>query len=338
MEDVKKSVEKTRSEVNSFVEEILFMNTWDMIVPILRKGRLILLSTMQDFSEKIRSVPFHGVDDMNELTILILDDKALHGHTMKSKFEEVLLAGAKKENVKTAVFVKNRECDFPIDCFRYELADLDYDNKESDLGQFYESLCLQLDADHLVARGLVAGDSFDHEIWQRFPAAIKESATGIGIFYPQDSIAELWGRQKFCIADVPLSKCDLGNLGGLLTEGPGVQKMRFCLEPCGELLIMPIFYPMIDPNKCECGKALEGKTKFCEELKDIPRTDQFCRECVDFNLQMSVMRSLLPIIFERTKKAGFAVKIDSLSWPQLEYVCPHFKAILEQKTQELRKL
>jgi hypothetical protein len=309
-----------------------------MIVPILRKGRLILLSAVQSFSGKIRSVPFYGVKNINEMEVLILDDTALHGHTMKSKFEEVLSAGARKENVKTAVFVKNGECGFPIDYFRHELTGLDYDYKESDLGQFYESLCLQLDADHLVIKGAVTVGTLDHGIWQRFIAVIKEGAAGIGTFYPQNSIAELWGRLKFAIADVPLSICNLGNLGDLLTEGAGVQKIRFCLEPCGEFLIMPIFCPMIDSKKCENGQALQGKIKFCEELKDIPRTDRLCRECVDFNLQICVMRNLLPNIFERTKKAGFVIKIDSLSWLQLEYAYPHFKSILNEKTQEFRKL
>jgi hypothetical protein len=336
MNSLVSSVENIKNEINQFIKELFGKAEWDVLVPILRKGRIVLLSTVQDFAPRIRLPPFYGLDQIGNKKVLILDDKAMHGHTMKNIHAQVLSAGVPEKNVKTAVFVKNKACDYPINYYYHELEGMEYDKKESDLALYYESVCLQLDADHLVAKSIVTGNSLDTQIFRRFPKAVEQCSSDVGIFYLQHSIARFWGREKFAIADIPLSKLNIDYLDKLITE-EGVQKLRFCLEPCGELLIMPIFYPQINVNNEVCKEALDGRTKFCEQiLREVPRTTELCRECIDFNLQASALVNLSRYLMERLRKAEYNIHVNSLIWPELEYKYPNFKTILEHVLKEVR--
>jgi exonuclease I len=49
------------------------------------------------------------------------------------------------------------------------------------------------------------------------------------------------------------------------------------------------------------------------------------------------LRTLLPVLSQRLIKAGYAIRINSLSWPELEYGYPKFKAVLEQQLHEMKK-
>lgn len=332
-------VENVKAEITVFIKRLLDENDWDIIVPILRKGGLVLLSTIQNTS-KFHLPPFYDIDHVGKKKILIFDDKAMHGHTIRKKYEEVIAAGAEKTHIRTAVFIKNKNCEFPIDHCYHELDGLDYDTEESNLNLYFESLCLQLDADHLVAKCSVVSDHLETTAYQNLSIAIRDNTSDIGVFYRQnDSIARFWGRQKFAIADISLSRLELGSLSQLLID-EGVRKMRFCLEPCGDMLIMPIFYPsqpIASMAGSTCKLDLTGKVKFCEQILEENSETSFCRECIDFNVQMCALRTLLPVLSQRLIKVGYAIRINSLSWPELEYGYPKFKAVLEQQLHEMKK-
>lgn len=314
-------------EIADFVRDVTSKKEWDIIVPIMRKGFFLLMSMSNDHQEKILLPPFHDVTNLREKTILIIDDKAWHGHTMEKTFKEIMERGAQPENVKTAVFIKHASCNFPIDYYQYELSDREYEKKEAEFSEYYDSSCLQLDPDHLVAVGNVVSQSLDPQDLRRFPLAV-ENAQHLGLFYLKEPKTNLCGIMKFAIADIPLSMIGLGDLSQILRE-EGVQKLRFCLEPNGKLFLVPIFCPEIQVDVRICKKALRNETKLCEQVSmDAPLTSEFCRDCLNFNLQIKALESLLPILRLKLRKAGFIIKIERLSWPELEYKFHEIRSIL----------
>lgn len=324
------SVSTIKNNLEQFVTSLFAKNDWDIIVPVMRKGLFVLANSSEGQRAKIRLPPFYGISAIENKIILIVDDKAWHGHTMEEKYTEVLLTGAKKENVKTAVFMKHRSCEFPIDFFHYEFGDDDYAEKEADLSVYYDSLCLQLDPDHLVARGSVTAQSLDSRELARFPREIEKTTSDLGVFYFQESSSQLWNRKKFAVADIDLSKLDLKDLD-LLFKKEGVQKVRFCLEPTGELLIVPIFCPETSPDKEKCRKTEIIKAKLCELVcKEVPRSLDLCRECVDFNLQVGAFKAFFNMLSNKMRLSGFAIHIMDLSWPELQFKYPEVTAILDE--------
>lgn len=330
------AVDEIRREIVSFVSDVVEKEEWKIIVPIMRKGLFLLVNTSNNYQEKIALPPFHGVTNLGEKMILILDDKAWHGHTMEENYNGILRMGGKAENVKTAVFMKHRSCSFPIDYYYYELDDLDYEQKEAALSEYYDSSCLQLDPDHLIAEGIVTSESLDPENLKCFPSVIKKTQD-LGLFYFEESKANLWGIMKFAVADIPLSKLNLNDFRLILRE-EGVQKLRFCLEPNGQLFIMPIFCPEIHIDRKVCKKALSDRTRLCEQISlDVPETSNFCRDCLNLNLQIKALESLLPPLCRRLKNEGFVINLKSLKWPELEYKYYEIRSILRDSLRRVHK-
>jgi hypoxanthine phosphoribosyltransferase len=310
---------------------------WDIIVPVMRKGLFVLANAPEECIKKIRLLPLYGIDNLFDKSILLIDDKAWHGHTLEAKYKELVKLGAKPGNIKTAVFVKHADCFFPVDFYYYELNDLEYQRKEADLSVYYDSQSLQLDPDHLVAKGQIITSSIDTKRYEFFPKVLEENTKDLDVFYYQESTANLWGRKKFAIADIPLSKLNIGKLASLLREDEGVQKVRFFLEPSGELYIMPIFYPGFVIDNEYCHEIFTQNESLCKQFAGkVAVTEELCRECFDFNLQVLVLKDLWRILSKRLKKSGFSLKINKLSWPELEFKYIGFEKVLERVLEELR--
>jgi len=330
-------VEKIHVDLNRFMSNLFSKNSWDIIVPVMRKGLFLLANSCEDQRAKIRLPPFYGVTGIENKTILIVDDKAWHGHTMNGKYKEVLCTGARKENIKTAVFMKHQSCEFPIDFFHYELGDDEYAEKEADLSVYYDSLCLQIDPDHLMVRGFIGAQSLDSRELARFPHEIEKITSDLGVFYPQESSCQLWKRSKFAIADIDLSKLGLKDLDSLF-QIEGVQKVRFCLEPNGELFIVPIFCPETRTDRERCQNTAIIENKLCEQLRqEVPRSSELCRECIDFNLQIGAFKAFFKVLSNRIKLAGFAIHIRDFSWPELEFKYPEIAAVLDNLLKTINK-
>ena len=319
-------VDDIRQDILGFVRDVATKREWDIIVPIMRKGLFVLLNSLDGYQDRIILPPFHGVSKLSQKAILILDDKAWHGHTMERKYKEIIGMGARRENVKTSVFMKHISCDFPIDYYRYRFGDLEYEKKEAEISEYFDSSCLQLDPDHLMAQGIVARRSLDTTDLKRFSSAV-ENTQNLGLFYPEEeSEANLCGIMRFGIADIPFSMLDLQELRKMLKE-EGVQKLRFCLELNGQLVVTPIFCPEINVNQKICKAALSNGAKLCDHIS-LEISEEFCRNCLNFNLQIKALRSLLRILNKGLKNEGFAICIEKLSWPELEYRFREVRSLL----------
>jgi hypothetical protein len=330
-------VNKIQIELDQFTDSLLSKGSWDIIVPVMRKGLFLLAKSPEGQRAKIRLPPFYGVNAVETKAILIVDDKAWHGHTMNKKFSEVLSTGAKKENIRTAVFMKHDSCEFPIDFFHYEFGDEEYTEKEADLSVYYDSLCLQIDPDHLVVKGTVSVESLDARELTQFPSEVEKTTSDLGIFYFQESSSLLWGRMKFAIVDIDLSKLGLKDLDSVF-QTEGVQKVRFCLEPNGGLFIVPIFYPEIHTDRNSCQKIGVISSELCKELnQEIPRSLGLCRECIDFNLQISAFKAFFNLLSDRIRRSGFAINIIDLSWPELEFKYPEVTKILARSLRTINE-
>jgi len=166
---------------------------------------------------------------------------------------------------------------------------------------------------------------------------LEHSFSDIGLFYKQETIACLWGREKFGIADISLSTLGITNFEKLV-EVEGVQKIRFCLEPSGKFTLTPIFYPEIITNTSICKDYLSTGSRFCEFMPDMAVSSLFCRECIDFNLQTTILRKVKELLTARLKKFGYLININDLSWPLFEYKYADFSKFLDKQFKELNKV
>jgi len=90
------------------------------------------------------------------------------------------------------------------------------------LSAYFDSLCHQLDPDHLVIRAEIGksdGD-FDSATFLEF---MKESLKKKGSYYVQDSICRLWGRTKFTVCDLNPIEFGLERFAKYWTTERGVQ-------------------------------------------------------------------------------------------------------------------
>lgn len=318
-------IQELQKELTQFHTDLLHAKEWDVIIPIMRKGLFVLLHTTAKDHDKVRLLPLDDCLDLKQKLVLILDDTAFHGDSMRKAITEVMSAGADQGKISTAVFMKAASCDLDLQCAPgYDrLSDQKYLAKEEMLGLYYASLCSQLDQDHLVAEGVVKCSSLSPDACDRFPLMIEKTSSYPEIFYFVDSSAKLFGRTKFTIADIALSTIDLGDLASFFRE-EGVNKVRFCLEPDGQISTALIFCPEIIEDATRCRNAIPQRMRLCERLPICSRSQMLlCRDCLYLNLEAKALKWLVNTLQMRLKDTGFKVAITGLGWPELEYRYDH---------------
>jgi hypoxanthine phosphoribosyltransferase len=322
MPSTKKEVDDLQEKLKDFISTTVKVENFDVVIPIMRKG-LFLLDRLFPKERMFRTLLFDPIEDrlpasimLKDKTVLILDDSARTGRTVLEAKESIISNNsADPEKIRIGIFMKNVNCQAKID-----YCDIIFDEKNGSelyglLSAYFDSLCHQLDPDHLVIRGELRSKSiFDQK---QILLDIKTELERFGSYYPQDSICTLWGRSKFGVFDLRASDFGLNAYDKYWTE-EGVFKIRFCLEPNLTMFTVPIFCPEImPPNLPDPAKCVSLiPSRFCESIE--LSSDALCRDCINFNLTRKFAEEFIPLFKKRLLSYGISYNIIEITWPEIE--------------------
>jgi hypoxanthine phosphoribosyltransferase len=130
MDNVKSRVEKIRSELHEFIRSTISHDTFDVIIPIVRKGLFILevSDINRESNYKVYLLPLSENISLQGKKVLILDNSCYSGQTLLNALEELKRSQLEKERSKIGVFVKCKSCKAPIDYFKYEVEEMSMTN------------------------------------------------------------------------------------------------------------------------------------------------------------------------------------------------------------------
>jgi len=321
--DKKATIDALQQGLKKFLVDTIEAEKFDIVIPIMRKGFFLLETLFPEHKEFDIFLP----DTLPEMSlsdkrILILDDSARTGGTINKEKQRVLEKATNKNNpptIRLAVFLKHKACGEPIDHYYKEYDD---NNQtivlKEQLSDYFDSLCHQLDPDHLVIR-VEIGKNQGEFIASEFLDVMREILKQKGTYYEQNSVCTLWRRNKFAVCDLNPTEFGLERFAKYwITEG--VCKARFCFEQNdivpNSLFIVPMFYPkVIPPQGKECQRVIAKK--FCD-LSANHASGKQCVHCVNFVLTAEFAKNLITQLKREIMAKGFTVNITSVSWLEIE--------------------
>jgi hypothetical protein len=323
MHPPKAAVDDLQEELKVFISRTVTAENFDIVIPIMRKG-LFLLDRVFHGQQKFKISLLESTEDrlspgisLKGKKVLIIDDSSRTGRTInKAKLGLVANNFADLENIKTATYMKRKNCGTKIDYCCCEFDETSGTQLYAVLSAYFDSLCHQLDPDHLVISGIL-------ELGVNYPdqktilQLLKNELSNFGSFYIQtDSMCRLWGRAKFSVVDLRTGEFGLGDYSPLWTE-EGVFKVRFCIEPDWSMNVVPIFCPEIIPPGDKNPKNCVGlvTTRFCELTHD---TDALCRDCISYNLTKNFSEIFIPVFKKTLTLHGLSYSVSSIGWSELE--------------------
>ena len=267
----KETIDDFQNGLKQFLVDTIKSEKFDIVIPIMRKG-FFLLETLFPIYREFDIVLLDTVPDYSlaNKKILILDDSARTGRTIKQA-KQAILDGVKNKKeqpiIRLAVFLKHKKCTEPIDYYCKEYDDESLLSIKDQLSGYFDSLCHQLDPDHLVVRAEITQKDGPFNA-ENFLKAMKEILKKKGTYYVQDSVCTLWRRTKFAVCD--LNPADFGlKKYSKYWCNEGVCKARFCFEQSdivpNILYTVPIFCPEIIPsNGSDCCSDISNC--FCSSI------------------------------------------------------------------------
>lgn len=308
-------IDDFQNELKSFLVAAVNAEKFDVVVPVMRKGLFLLenlFPTDRQFEIFLLDLPPNLVLDGKR--ILLFDDSARTGRTLHDARENIMLRSPKKSlKIRVGVFMKHKSCRETIDYWGKEFDDDNAAELYGCLSDYFDSLCHQLDPDHLVIRTCVSkiDGALDKDTFLR---DMEQILAKKGRYYLQDSVCSLWGRSKFAVADLNPAEYGLDSMKSFWAE-EGVCKVRFCLEPSNALYTVPIFCPEITPPKDgNCASVIQ--TRFCSGAD--PPDEIRCRDCINFALTERLAQKFIPQLKEELLAKNYKYEITEMTWPEIQ--------------------
>lgn len=323
MKSKKETIDSLQIRLRDFVRSTVAKRDFDVVIPVMRKG-LFLLETLFPENRRFKIYLLDPVEDklpkkivLANKKILLLDDSARTGRTISGAKHSVIdNNAATKEEICVGVFMKHRNCEAEIDYWDVVFDDTNGSELYGQLSAYFDSLCHQLDPDHLVLCGKIKTESqtIDNA---HFLTCIRSELEQFGSYYAQESICSVWGRTKFAVADLYASDFGLEDFKRFWRE-EGVFKVRFCLEPNWTMYSVPIFCPEVVPPKSRDGNECESLVdfKFCKWSDS--RDEILCRDCISYNLTKAFADKFIPTLKTRLRPKGYSYEIYEVTWPEVQ--------------------
>jgi len=323
MKSRKETIDSLQIRLKNFVMSTVTKEDFDVVIPIMRKG-LFLLETSFPKNRRFRIYLLDPIEDklprnivLANKKILLLDDSARTGGTIERAKKSIIANNkATEEYIRVGVFMKHKDCKAKIDYPEVVFDDANGTELYGQLSDFFDSMCHQLDPDHMIICGKMKRESGTIE-GAHLLACIRKELEQLGSYYPQESVCSLWGRTKFSVADLYASDFGLDAFKRYWRK-EGVFKVRFCLEPNWTMYMVPIFCPEIVPPKfrdgSECGALVDFK--FCE-WSESP-DEILCRDCISYGLTKVFADKFVPIFESGLQAQGYSYEISEATWPEIQ--------------------
>lgn len=343
MKSKKETIDSLQIKLKDFIRSTVRAQDFDVVIPILRKG-LFLLERLFPTNRGFKIYLLDPLEDklpgsiiLKNKKILLLDDSARTGRTISEAKQSIISNNfAAKENIHVGVFMKHQECKAEIDYWIVDFDDASGDELYGQLSGYFDSLCHQLDPDHLSIFGTISSKSQTADK-THFLMCIRKELEQLGSYYPQDeSICHLWDRTKFAIADLYPSSYGLDGFKVFWKE-EGVFKVRFCLEPNWTMYTVPIFCPEIVPPRSRDNKDCDAliEFKFCRWSGS--HDEILCRDCIYFNLTEAFAQKFIPTLKSNLMTKGYFYKISETTWSEIQLKYEMFQEKIFASLENLKR-
>jgi hypothetical protein len=294
-------MDELKTDLMKFVKEEILSKKPDGIAPIARRG-FALLNLLKDDLPLLNDLLINAEslcpEQAKNKYILVFDDTVKSGRKLNEVAKMLRNKGA---NVEKVVFVVHQACppeNRPVKPKFDKYYDVD-NEKYIELSRGIIELLLlagrPLDIDHLEIRLKLSNETV---------VSFVDLLRSIGHFYDVPSIANENGV-KVCTLDEP-SFFNLENVTSpAIVRKEGVTKIRFWIQPSGEIFCVPMTYPIIACDKSFSTKDCEAKETwgkaFCKEFKDQYDSVNLrtCSDCVTFHLHESLGYAFFKVLNER---------------------------------------